>query len=199
MAIFFLACFDYQERISFKSDFSGFVEYKYTVPLMGNGRNSLIRFLPVQKKLIEEKYSRKINNYSIHFSKKTISSKGFKKRALVKYRIYFSRARELKMMLLGKTTISLKDSILKIERIFPSGKLLLKKTGWIEKRIHDITLKALADHQMRFQIQVPDSLQINSNLGSLQKRGNWVLKLPLIETMKRNGEFHWNIEINKAL
>ncbi len=205
--IFFLSgCFEYEEIIHFKKNFSGYVEITYTVPLHFNQNRSIIRFLPIHKEDIENRINKgffskniSIRNYDLKivelppWTELTPNSTKplFTKKARVYYIVDFDDLGKLDDVLLGYLFVKKKGFTLNVRREFKSIiKPVDQDSSDGEKRIFSETQKLLGEGFVLFKVLFPPNFECRSNRGEIGQ-GYLIFKLPLVDTIEKAGLKSW--------
>jgi len=151
----------------------------------------------VNEAKIAEKHDMKILHYSLAFRKVADEDrKGhFRRLADVKYRILFKKPRELKKILIGRTSVEFKGNRLLLDRTFPSGRPLSQDASRSETKIQRLILRSLEMKYMTFYTICPPHFIVQSNRGESAGPGVRLLRFPLIETMDKTENFTWRTEI----
>ena len=197
-------CFDYEETITFKKDYSGTIEISYSVPLKEDRSTSLIRFLPTQKSLIQNKIDHNVGsaNHPIHDYQFRILEKGeyeepyFDNKGKVSYKIDFKDISELERILPGNMISKFKGKSLILRREFPSfsGKFL-DEASLGEKKIINETSKLLKEGKMTFRIYFPSNTECYSNKGTINL-GSMTFVYPLSDSMEsQNSSKIWEVKL----
>ncbi|MEM7184415.1 MAG: hypothetical protein AAF518_26190 [Spirochaetota bacterium] len=208
LCILFVSCFEYEEELHLKRDFSGEVHINYVVPLKKYSLNSLIAFLPTQKKDIIEKinksiFSKPIQIYDYHFE--VIRSEEEKQQILkqrkkgrVSYKIKFNELSQLEGVLLGNLLVQQKKKSISIKRQFKSVLKPIRQTSSLgEKKIHSKTLKLLGDGYAKFKVYFPQNYECESNKGD-SGLGYVYYTMPLVETIEKPGLKSWFFTIRNS-
>ncbi len=190
------ACFEYREKIVFRPDFSGLIEFNYTVPIDGESGRSLIAFLPARLEDIEARYADMPANPDIQdFSAERVEAEPFVQ-ARVSYRIRFQDARELEAYLPGDTQIFQGAGTLRLYRSLPG---LESGPEGREIRIYRMAyrtiLEQLKGRSMNFTIVCPWYYDLSSTQGTLPSPGVVYFSFPLDRTMLQAKETLWSVEI----
>ncbi len=197
-------CFDYQERIVFAPDFSGYVDIDYDVPVHLSSGHSMIGFLPLEEERLKSRYTGlfsgrgvEIENYSVEYGKDEREKKNspFYNRAHVKFRIYFKNPEELEHILLGKTAVFWRNQRLHVQRMFPAAQSLPDTAGAVTRRLGNLISRTLVGKKMSFVIVFPWYYDLFTNQGSFLRPGIQAFTLPLENTVKSGSPTFWNIEI----
>ncbi|MEM4271361.1 MAG: hypothetical protein QXO70_04695 [Candidatus Pacearchaeota archaeon] len=200
-------CFEYEETIHFKKNFTGYVEITYTVPLHPSGDRSLIRFLPIQKEDIENRINKgffskniSIRNYNLKFIElppwtelaPSSAKPLFSKKARVYYIVDFEDLGQLDDVLLGYLFVKKKGYTLNVRREFKSiVKPLDQDSSDGEKKIFFETQKLLGDGYILFRVLFPQNFECRSNRGEIGQ-GFLIFKLPLVDTIEKAGPKLWD-------
>jgi hypothetical protein len=197
-------CFDYEEIITFKRGFSGFVEITYTVPLHNKSDTSLIKFLPISETDINNRINKglfpknlKIKDYTLKLLEKTENdSSFFPRKAKVNYKIEFNDFNILDGVLIGSLFVKRKNqNSISVKREFKSVLKTIDQTSTTgEKKIFNETLKLLGESAMTFKVNFPISSECRSNKGEISL-GSLFYKLPLAETVEKAGTKSWDYSI----
>lgn len=208
------SCFDYQELVFFHSNFSGYVEYNYRVPLYPDQDRSIIAFLPVMKSRILSKYRNLLVNKQITINsffvemqstglpipenqKDAIDQKAddteiFKRFARVRYKIHFKNPVVLEQILPGEVQIRWRSNkYLQITRKFPVAGGLSEKSDRLLQRIYKLSRDTLQGKEMIFQIQFPVSHILKSNLGRATENQQLNYILPLEKSLNELKPITW--------
>lgn len=189
------ACFDYEERVFFQADWSGRVRVRYVVPINAGSGRSLIRFLPVEKPRIEERYGRRVENYEVRLLERPADLRGLRNAAEVSFELAFRRPADLERILLGTVHVRRRPGRVAIERTFPVRPPADAKIDRIEKKIRDTTLRTMENHYLHFYLEFPKGFTLHSNRGVLLRPGNHLFTLPLSDTLDRPEKHTWNMEL----
>ena len=195
------ACFEYEESLHLQRDFSGEVHINYVVPLKKNSLNSLIAFLPTQKKDIIEKinksiFSEPIKIHDYHFEvirgeKEQRQILKQRKKGRVSYKIKFNELSQLEGVLLGNLLVQQKQKSISIKREFKSVLKPIRRTSSLgEKKIHSKTLKLLGNGYAKFKVYFPQNYECESNKGD-RGLGYVYYTMPLVETIEKPGLKSW--------
>lgn len=202
LLLFLTGCFDYQERIVFAPDFSGYVDYEYVVPVHPKSGSSMIAFLPVEESRIVSRYSgffsgRKveIENYKMEYMEDPKEKEAFSREAKVSFRIHFHSPEELEFLLLGKTTVFWRDGRLHIQRMFPTAKPIPDDSGFVTRRLDNLTTQSFKGKRLRFSVVFPWFYDLFTNQGSIIQPGVQVFTVPLENTLHSGTSIFWNLEI----
>ena len=191
------ACFDYEERVIFSGDWSGRVQYRYTVPVDARSRRSLIRFLPVDRPAVEERFGRGVENYEVRMLERPADLRGLRMAAEVQFEIAFRQPAELERILLGDVHVRRRVGRLAMERTFPVRRPAKAEPDRLEKRIRERTARALENHYMHFYVEYPGAYTLHTNRGVVLRRGLHLLTLPLSDTLDRVENHSWNMELRE--
>ena len=189
------ACFDYEERVIFEADWSGRVQYRYTVPVDARSKRSLIRFLPVERPAIEERLGRRIENYEVRMLDRPADLRGLRTAAEVQFEVSFRQPAELERLLLGDVHLRRRVGRLAMERSFPVRRPAKAEPDRVEKRIREHTARSVENHYLHFYVEYPGGYTLYSNRGVALRRGLFLLTLPLSDTLDRAENHSWNLEI----
>ncbi|WCL47977.1 hypothetical protein [Leptospira sp. GIMC2001] len=196
-------CFEYEETITFKKGFSGFVEISYEVPLKEDKRSSMIRYLPTKKEDIEEKISQglsgsanKIKDYQFRLLEKgEYEEPFFNYKGKVSYKLDFIDLSELERLLPGNMITKYKGKTLIVKREFPSlSEEFLEGSSVGEKKIMNEITKLLKEGSMKFKILFPPNTECLSNKGSVSLGAlNYVY--PLSDSMEKSQGKIWEYKL----
>lgn len=203
-------CFEYEETIHFRRNFTGFVEITYTVPLSPKTEKSLIRFLPIHQEDIERRMNKgflskniTIRNYDLKIIDlpawtelaPTSTKPLFSKKARVYYVVDFDDLGQLDDVLLGYLFVKKKGYTINVRREFKSiMKPLDQNSSDGEKRIFTETQKMLGDGYVLFKVLFPQNFECRSNRGEIGQ-GYLLFKLPLVDTIEKAGLKSWDYTI----
>ena len=187
-------CFDYVERIVFREDFGGYVQFSYRVPVYPEQERSMIAFLPVSRSRIEARYESLIREGRVRLADFEISIEEasgdngevqdelFRRTALVRYRVYFDDPVVLEDFLPGRTVVIVRQNRLNIRRAFP-----LSRAADEEDRlmaiVQRLSSKVLSDHTMTFYVSFPPYYESSSAQGFVSEPGVRGFILPLERTV----------------
>lgn len=201
---FFMSnCFEYEEVITFRKNFSGLIEISYTVPLKSNNEESLIKFLPITEEQIQQKLNKglfskniQIKDYSFKLiPKKENDPSPFKNKGKVSYRIDFTEPSQLDGIVLGSLYVRKKANTLTIKREFKTiNKPIDQNSTTGEKKVHSETMKLLGSGSILFRVLVPQNSEIKSTRGDTTN-GALNFKVPLTDTMEKSGLITWSYTI----
>lgn len=201
---FFVNCFDYEETITFKKDYSGTIEISYSVPLKEDRSTSLIQFLPTQKSLIQTKINQSTGstNHPIQDYQFRLLEKGefeepyFDNKGKVSYKIDFKDISELERILPGNMISKFKGKSLILKREFPSfSAKFLEDASLGEKKIINETSKLLKEGKMTFRIYFPSNTECYSNKGTINL-GSMTFVYPLSDSMEsQNSSKIWEVKL----
>lgn len=200
-------CFEYEETIHFKKNFTGYVEITYTVPLHPSGDKSMIRFLPIHKEEIENRINKgffskntRIRNYDLKIIElppwaelaPTSTKPLFSKKARVYYIVDFDDLGQLDNVLMGYLFVKKKGYTLNVRREFKSiMKPLDQDSTDGEKKIFSETQKLLGEGYILFKVLFPQNFECRSNRGEIGQ-GYLIFKLPLVDTIEKAGPKSWD-------
>lgn len=194
-----MGCFDYQETVTFAPDYSGFVDFEYDVPISANG-STLVGFLPTERKDIQGKYGKMfiggtgdVENFSRELYQTDDSY--FPKRAKVKYRVRFKKARELETLLIGKTTVIDRGRQLVIQRIFPVTETLTEESSRVVRRLQSLSNDVFARRTLKFYVNYPWYFDMATNYGTNTRPGSQAYILPIEQTLNSKNNIVWNISL----
>ena len=200
--VFFTGCFEYEETIVFERDFSGHIDIAYIVPLKRDSSESLIRFLPTGKDVIESKISKgilskqvKLQNYSFQILNEPAKSNLFARKAKVSYTVKFSDFSQMQSVILGSLFFRRKENSIRIKREFKT--LPEQDENSItegEKRIISESVRLLSEGYMSFRVEYPRFSEVYSTQGLLSL-GKIEYKIPLTETIDKKGGIVWDYRI----
>lgn len=189
-------CFEYEEKIVFRGDFSGMIEFHYSVPVDEETGRSLIAFLPSRLEDLRSRYAGKGIKPDIQeFTSERIHAEPFEQ-AKVSYRIRFHEAKELEKHLPGETQIFQGGGSLRLYRSFPG---LESGTEGRQIRVYRMVYRSLLEKlkgkTMKFSIACPWYFDLSSNQGTLPSPGVVYFSFPLDRTMLQPKETLWSVEI----
>ncbi len=209
-ALFVCSCFDYQEKLFLRSDFSGRLQIRYNAPVYHHERRPLLAFLPISREGIENYYrslldSKEILLTNIQIGSLQESGEGQFFRSLpVSYEIHFQTPLVLESVLLGqKTVLRRLHKKLSITRYFPAAAPVADAaaTGTGEampalmQRLHGLFLRYFENRLLQFSFVFPPAWKVTSNRGYLADEGLYHYRLPLKNTLLAKGDMRWDITI----
>jgi hypothetical protein len=206
LLLLFVNCFEYEEKVFFKKNFSGHIEISYVVPLKKDGKTSLLKFLPTEEKDILQRINKGIFSHDNHIKnylfqllddpEKPHSILPAHKRARVSYSIDFEKPEELENVMLGSFFAQKKGNSLTIRREFKSvaPKQGEEPTTMGEKKLASEILRLLGDNQIYFHVYFPPDADCKSDRGFIY---NSVLsyQLHLSETIEKPGNKTWQYRV----
>lgn len=190
------ACFEYEEKVIFHGDFSGIIEFHYTVPVHEKSSRSLIAFLPSRPVDIRARYaSRSLSPELQDFKMERLPGDPYPL-ARVSYRIRFSHPRELEAYLPGDVQIFQGGNTLRLYRSLPG---LESGQEGRQIRVYRLAYRSIVEklkgRTMKFSISCPWYYDILSNQGTLPAPGAVFFQFPLERTVMQQKETQWNVEI----
>ncbi len=202
LSAFLCGCFDYEEKLVFAPDYSGYVDIEYTVPVYSTVDRSMIAYMPIEESKLRSRYAAQIadgkmtfENFSLRYSTSPERLDPFPRKGTVKYRIRFKNPHVLELALMGKTTVYWRDRRLQLMRVFPAGQPLSPGSGRISRRIQELTFQTMHKRSMKFLIIFPWYYDLFTNYGSILKPGIQQFNLPFESTMNAAGDIVWTLEI----
>jgi hypothetical protein len=192
----FTFCFEYEEKIYLTPNLDGKITLDYITPINKTTGNSLISFLPSNKKAFEEKYNVKVILFKEEDVKPIIPNFIYKK---VHVEYFFKNILEIEDKIYGINSIEKFGNTIIIKRIFKN--VHYKK---IDHRIYnffyDFLYQKFKDRLLKFSLSVPKHFDLISNLGNLPLPGELNYQIPIETTFDLNKELIWiiTIKINQA-
>ena len=194
--LFVVGCFDYEETISFNADFSGVIEFRYTVPVDRKTGRSLLAFLPARRDDLKNRYINRMKDADISdFKVEQLAGEPFGQ-AKVSYKIRFDEVKEIEWYLPGETQVYRVANNLRIYRLFP-GLSSMNDGRQIRfyRMVYRSVLEQLNGRMMKFSIHCPWYFDLSSNQGTLPSPGVVYFGFPVDRTVLQQKETVWNIEI----
>lgn len=191
----FYGCFDYEEKITFKNDFSGVISYQYTVPLYPGESRTMIQYFPIERAEIEEKRQKPISDYTVNFLETNSTNRYLRKAATVSYKIEFRNPAELETLMIGENHIKMEKKTLIIERRFPSGGPIGKDADRISKQIYGIINQSLKDRFINFSIEVPPIYYLKSSTGIYEAPHILKTSIPLDKMLINPEVTKWKVQV----
>jgi hypothetical protein len=189
-------CFEYEEKVIFHRDFSGIIEFHYTVPVDDETGKSLIAFLPSRMMDLEHRYSHRTEKPQVQdFIAERLPGEPFEL-AKVSYRIRFRSVKELETYLPGDLQVFQGAGTVRLYRSFPG---LESGTEGKQIRIYRMAYRTILEkfkgRVMKFTIVCPWYFDLSSNQGTLPAPGMVYYAFPLDRTMLQPKETLWTVEI----
>ncbi len=171
--LFLQNCFEYEETIFFRKPNSGTLEISYIVPLKKDSQESLIQFLPTQELDVQKRIKKKVNlgfvlrDFSFReLDKSEILDSPFKRKGKVSYKVDFEDVSTLETLLLGNSSVKVKQKSVSIKRDFPGfASKILESSSSGEKKIVSESLRLLKDGKLQFRVYFPKDSECSSNKG----------------------------------
>ncbi|MBU44537.1 MAG: hypothetical protein CMN76_15050 [Spirochaetaceae bacterium] len=194
------SCFEYEEHLYLAPNYSGYVDYKYRVPLQAESGRSLLAFLPATEETVRQKFG-------IADSEGNLILEGFKSREMyepderfprqrqVEYRIRFKKPESLEQLLLGQTRVYYLDQRLVIQRAFPTSGGLKEDAGRIAQNFHTYLENSLRSRALKLSITAPWYYNVYANAGATAGPGRIYYNVPLEGTINRKNPNLWRLEI----
>lgn len=192
----FTACFEYEEKVNFNGNYSGMIEFNYTVPIHEKTGRSLIAFLPSRPVDIRARYAgRSLYPDLLDFKLERLPGDPYPL-AKVSYRIRFAQPRELEAYLPGDVQVFQGGNTLRLYRSLPG---LESGQEGRQIRVYRLAYRSIVEklkgRMMKFSISCPWYYDILSNQGSLPAPGAVYFQFPLDRTVLQQKETLWNVEI----
>ncbi len=191
-------CFDYEERIVFRKDLSGYVDFKYDVPVYDKSDKSILGFLPVEKDKIRARYGGKVRKLSVKITRAKAKKSRFKRRGKVSFRVSFSRPSALKKILLGDLKVNREGERLRLDRSFPAARAADARAGWASRQIRGAVTQSLRKRYLDFYVSFPSEFLLVSDQGLFLRDGLRYYRMGLNETMEREKPVRWSLELIAA-
>lgn len=171
--LLFQNCFEYEETIFFRKPNSGTLEISYIVPLKKDTQESLLQFLPTLENDVQKRIKKKVNQNLVirdfsfrELDKSEILDSPFKRKGKVSYKIDFEDVSTLEALLLGNSSVKVKQKSVSIKRDFPGfATKIIESSSSGEKKIVSESLRLLKDGKLQFKVFFPKDSECSSNKG----------------------------------
>lgn len=202
LPFFFLdSCFDYQERIVFAGDFSGYVDFDYEVPVHGDTGESVISSLPILEERIRARYTGAFPGKTLSMENYVLTpveapeGSPFAGFARVQYRINFTDPEDLEDILMGDIQVYKNAGRIVIQRRLPNARAMPQKPGAVVRKFNDLALGSMDGKKLKFSVAFPWYYDLFTNYGSIVRPGFHFFSVPLESTMRTGAGLLWSMTI----